>query len=188
MTKRSKLIAASTLGLLMALVVVGWVMVWSRARVVRVQVETLQDRDGVLHRRWTFTGGRWESYGRKLTQDSDHQEHRAILDRPGSLDSGLIRSIKQVMGSGSTRIVYEIEVSRLAPGPNSNAATVRIMRVLRGNANGLVSTTMDDLPAKPGTSWALEARIDLDADADFSLPASIRLGEFAGMVEMIELR
>ncbi len=188
MTKRSKLIAAATLGLLMALVLVGWVVVRSRARVVRVQVETLQDRDGLLHRRWTFTGGHWESYGRKTTQNSDHQEHRAILDRHLPMDSGLIRSIKQVLGSGSTRIVYEIEVSRLEPGPNSNAAMVRIKRVLTGNANGLKSTTMSDLPAKSDALWASEARIDLNADAAFSLPASIRLGEFAGMVEVIELR
>ena len=78
-------------------VVIAWALVlWAKSSVLEVQVETIRDEEGHFHRRWTFTGGRWESYGEGFPAG----EHFVVLDRPGAGDSAAIRSIKVALGLG----------------------------------------------------------------------------------------
>ena len=158
----------------------------ARSKGFRVRVETLRDEDGHFHRRWTFTGGgRWESFG----QGNRGREHFAVLDRPGVRDSTSIRFLKGILGKGADRLVYEIEVRRIAPGPGGGPPILRIKRVLAGNGdNGSPGFTSSfDIPL-PDAPWPSQIESLPRADVDLVLPARVPLGRFAGTTEVIEFR
>ena len=72
--RRTALVALA----LIAGAVVGTLAFRPRSNTIQVRVESIRDEDGHFHCRWTFTGGRWESYG----QGFPTGEHFVVLDRP----------------------------------------------------------------------------------------------------------
>ncbi len=132
MTTRTKRAIIAALALFGATVLVGAIGLWRGLNVVNVHVETIRDEDGHYHRRWTFTGGRWESYG----QGFKNGEHFVVLDPPGARAPAALRFLKETLGMGANRLVYEVEARRILPRGGNGPSFLSIKRTLSGNANG----------------------------------------------------
>ncbi len=183
--RSSRLRGRRSLVLLALALLASWgaaVVLSSRAGPPRlsVHVETLADGDGAFHRRWSFSGGgRWASYG----VGTRGGEHFVVIDRPGSLDGGLVRFLKERVGRGADRIAYEVE-ARAVPGEDG----VRIKRSLAGNDGGTPSFSTTARAAASEQPWRSRYEATLIEDMEVALPARLRLGTVGGLVEVIEFR
>lgn len=184
MTTRTKRAIIAALALFGATVLVGAIGLWRGLNVVNVHVETIRDEDGHYHRRWTFTGGRWESYG----QGFKNGEHFVVLDPPGARAPAALRFLKETLGMGANRLVYEVEARRILPRGGNGPSFLSIKRTLSGNANGAPgfsetkASTMGDVP------WDSQFRTSQANDTTITVPAKIKLGDFGGSAEVIEFR
>ena len=118
MTTRTKRAKIAALVLLAGAVAIGMVALMPGSNTLKVHDETIRDEEGHYHRRWTFTGGRWESYGEGFPAG----EHFVVLDPPGVRDSASIRSIKNTLGLGASRLVYEVEARRVPQAKRTDAS------------------------------------------------------------------
>jgi hypothetical protein len=185
MTTRKRRAIFVALALLAVAVAVGVVAILPRSNELRVHVETIQHEDGHYHCRWTFTGGHWESYGQGFNGD----DHFVVLDRPGARDSASIRSIKEMLAVGASRIVYEVEARRASPAAGSGRPLVSIKRTLSGNGTGgspgFTATLV--LPLADGP-WDSRFRTTQAEDATITFPTKLKLGDFGGSADVIEFR
>ena len=173
------------LALLAGAVVAGTLALRPRSNTLKVHVETIRDEEGHYHRRWTFTGGRWESYG----QGFPTGEHLVVLDRPGVRDSAPIRSIKEALGLSASRLVYEVEARRVPPGEANGRRLVSVRRTLSGNGmGGAPGFNKTFLSPDDDTPWSARFRTTQAEDAIVTFPARLNLGDFGGLAEVIEFR